>query len=53
MVYYSNPGTQEGIQNKDFGTVTESLVQSVLWYRLGSKFGISETNSGDGIVLEV
>ena len=26
MVYYSNPGTQEGVQNKDFGTVTESLV---------------------------
>ena len=52
MVYYSNPGTQEGVQNKDFGTVTESLVQSVLRCRLGSKFGISETNRGDGIVLE-
>ena len=50
MVYYSNPGTQEGVQNKDFGTITESLVQ---WCRLGSKFGISETNRGDGIVLEV
>ena len=53
MVYYSNPGTQDGVQNKDSGTVTESLVQSVLWCRVGSKFGISETNRGDGIVLEV
>ena len=35
MVYYSNPGTQEGVQNKDSGTVTEILVPSVLWYRLG------------------
>ena len=35
MVYYSNPGTQEGVQNKDFGTVTEILVPSVLWCMLG------------------
>ena len=53
MEYYSNPDTQEGVQNKDFGTVTKSLVPSVLWCRLGSKFGISETNRGNGIVLEV
>ena len=37
---YSNPGTQVGTQNKDFGTVSQTdqtRVKFCLWHRLGNR----------------